>query len=434
MSSTLLEQYDARLDLVLQTAEGRTGEGPSWLREHRRRALAIFREHGVPTPRTEEWKYTPLRSVAETEWQPVEPGPALFDFALPFAVEGSLRAVMVNGQLDRNLSDLPAVPGLTVCSLASALLDHGDKVEKHFGSVASIQAHPFGALNTALFHDGLFVHVARGAAVEQVLEIVHIACGDGQVIAPRILLVLEEGSAIKLTERYVSAGEAASLVIPVTESIVARDANAEHVRVQDESLKSTHIGLWESRVQTGASCIAYNVVYGAALHRLDHNIAMAGEHSTTRLDGVVVADGSQLVDNHTKLDHAVPNCNSFEVYKQIIDDQATIVFNGKIYVHPHAQKTDAKQTNQALLLSPDATINSKPQLEIFADDVKCTHGATVGQLEESPLFYLMSRGMPRAQAQSILVYAFAAEVLELITMEEVKRDLERRLFDKLGVD
>ena len=159
-----------------------------------------------------------------------------------------------------------------------------------------------------------------------------------------------------------------------------------------------------------------------------------GENCTTRLDGVVCAAKEQHIDNHTRLDHAVPNCNSFEIYKQIIAEKATVVFNGKIFVHQDAQKTDAKQTNQALLLSPTATINSKPQLEIFADDVKCTHGATVGQLEDLPMFYMRSRGVSKDEAQAVLVYAFAAEVLEMITIEPVKKALETRLYEKLGID
>ena len=172
--------------------------------------------------------------------------------------------------------------------------------------------------------------------------------------------------------------------------------------------------------------------FGGAIARTDQEIWLGGRHIVTRLDGVVVARGGQLIDNHTRLDHAMPNCNSFEVYKQIVDDEATVVFNGKIFVHQDAQKTDAVQNNAALLLSPKATIDSKPQLEIFADDVKCTHGATVGRIEDTPLFYLRSRGIPIEQATGILVYAFAAEVLELISIPEVRDRLEARLFEKLG--
>lgn len=423
--------YPSQIGALIDEGRNLTAEGPAWLRALRARALDIVEQSGIPTPKNEEWKYTPLREVAERAWMAPEPGPAVFDFPLPFVVEKSLRVVLVNGRLDRNLSDFRSVPGLFITGLFDAL-NTGEAIEGWLGQAAKIDNHPFAALNTALFRDGIVVRVGRGAVIEPVIEIVHIAATDGQVCAPRVLLIAEEGSTAKIVERYISTPEA-TLNLSVTESFIAADANIEHVRVQDESESSTHIGLWEARQDKGSTYLAYNVAFGARLARLDHNIYIGGEHATTRLDGVAVAHGEQLLDNHTSLDHAVPNCSSFEVYKQIIDDEATIVFNGKIMVYEDAQKTDAKQTNQALLLSPNATINSKPQLEIFADDVKCTHGATVGRLEETPLFYLMSRGVPRAQAESILVYAFAAEVLELISIEPLKVDLERRLFEKLAL-
>ena len=424
--------YPSQIGELIEEGRRLTAEGPEWLRALRARALEIVETNGIPTPKNEEWKYTPLREVAERAWTAPEPGPAVFDFDLPFVVEGSLRVVLVNGRLDRNLSDFRAVAGLTITSLFDAL-NTGDELQDWLGQAAKIENHPFAALNTALFRDGIVIRVTRGAVIEPVIEIVHVVAAEGQASAPRVLVVAEEGSTAKIVERYVSAENVSTLNLPVTESFIAADANIEHVRVQDESEAANHIGLWEARQEKGSTYLAYNVAYGGRLARLDHSIFIGGEHATTRLDGVAVAHGEQLIDNHTNLDHAVPNCGSFEVYKQIIDDEATIVFNGKIMVYQDAQKTDAKQTNQALLLSPNATINSKPQLEIFADDVKCTHGATVGQLEETPLFYLMSRGMPRAQAEGILVYAFAAEVLELISIEPLKDDLERRLFEKLGV-
>lgn len=429
--STTISAYPDQLEDLLAYAEGRTGEGPSWLKEQRRRALALFRESGVPTMKNEEWKYTPLRHVAETQWKPSFGEDTTFQ--APFLVPGSIRVVLVNGRLNESLSSLQSAEGLILTTLDSALILHPELIEKNFGTVAALPRHPFAALNSAIWAGGLFIHLAKNASIEPVIEIVHVSTGSGFAVAPRILVVAEEGAEAKITERYVTENESANLILPVTESIIANEANVEHVRIQVEEEESYHIGLWESTMGTNTTFHAYNLVFGAKLHRLDQNITLTGEHSSCRLDGVVIGHGDQLLDNHTRLDHSVPNCTSFEVYKQIIDDNSTIVFNGKIFVHPDAQKTDAKQTNQALLLSPNATINSKPQLEIFADDVKCTHGATVGQLEETPLFYLMSRGMPKAQAKGILVYAFAAEVLELVSIREVVDDLEERLLKKLAV-
>lgn len=406
------------------------GGEPDWLSALRRRGQEEFARIGVPTTHTEEWKYTPLREMAGREWVKAEGGPATFPFDLPFVVSGSLRAVVVNGRLDRNQSSLDAPAGLTVKSLRDAWTEMPEKIKDHLGQASAIDRHPFAALNTAIFEDGLLIHIGKNADIEPVLEIVHVAAEDGTVSAPRILLIAEEGCRVRIVERYI--GEDETLTLPVTEAFISANAHVTHIRVQDEGAKATHLGQWESRLERDCHYGSANVAYGGLLARLDQNLTLGGENIECRLDGVVVARGRQILDNHTRLDHAVPNCESYEIYKQIIDDQATVVFNGAIYVHPDAQKTDAEQTNQALLLSPDATINSKPQLEIFADDVKCTHGATVGQIEADPLFYMRSRGIPRETANGLLVYAFAAEVLELIEIDELREDLEKRLYEKLG--
>ncbi len=395
----------------------------------RARAREAFASQGIPTPRHAEWKYTPLREVAEAEWTPGEPGPAVFDFELPFRVEGSVRIVLVNGRFDRNLSEIPTVRGLSASSLHSAMIERPEALAR-LGELVALDAFPFAALNTALWQDGLYLEIS--GEVEPVIEIVHVAVGQGQAIAPRLFISAGEAASARIVENWISEPGARCLTIPVCESFIAAGARIEHVRIQDEAESGFHIGLWESRQDRDSEYKAYNIAFGASIGRLDQNIDICGEHAITRLDGVAAAMGSQIIDNHTRLDHAVPNCNSFEIYKQVIGGAASVVFNGKIMVHQDAQKTDAKQTNQALLLSPDASIYSKPQLEIFADDVKCTHGATVGQLEDTPRFYMMSRGIPRSEADRLLVYAFAAEVLELISIDEVREALEARLMAKLG--
>lgn len=432
--STTIERYEAGLTALVDLAKNPQVAGPEWLQTIRARGLAAHENIGVPNPKHEEWKYTPLRSLLEANFTPSEPGPAVFDTELPRYEEGSVRIVLVNGRFDRNLSDGPTVKGLSVHPLYNALIERPDAVEPYLGKIARFEKHTFAALNTAAFLDGVFIHISEGAAIEPLIEIVHLGTGDKQTSLPRLLIVAEQASTAKIVETYVTEGNVTHLTIPVCEVSIAKHANIEHVRVQDEAESTYHIGLWETRQAGDSEYRSYNVAFGGHVARLDQAIDLQGEHCTTRLDGVVVATGNQLIDNHTSLDHALPNCNSFEVYKQVVGDSATVVFNGKIFVHPHAQKTDAKQTNQALLLSPTATINSKPQLEIFADDVKCTHGATVGQLEDLPLFYMRQRGVPKALAQSLLVYAFAAEVLELISIDSVKTTLEARLFSKLGTD
>ena len=427
----VLQRYDTELGSLLDHAEKNAAQGPEWLRVLRAAGLATHRELGIPTPKNEEWKYTPLRPLTTHTFSPSEPGPAVFGFELPFCCEGS-RIVLVNGRLDRNLLSVKPTRGLTVKSLRDAIVEDEALVREHLGQVAKTSAHTFAALNTALFEDGLLIHLARGTMVEEPIEIVHVTSGDGQCVAPRTLIVAEEGTSAKIVETFVTDGGGTNLVLPVTEVVTARDANIEHVRLQDESESTYSSALWAITQHDASEYRSYNVAFGGAIARTDQEFWLGGRNIVTRLDGVVVARGKQLIDNHTRLDHAMPDCNSFEVYKQIVDDEATVVFNGKIFVHQDAQKTDAVQNNAALLLSPRATIDSKPQLEIFADDVKCTHGATVGRLEDTPLFYLRSRGLPRSQAEGILVYAFAAEVLELITLAPLRERLEARLFEKLG--
>lgn len=425
------------------TGVARAEGGPAWLRESRQKAFDAYLAHGAPTTKREEWKYTSLREVLEANWTAGEPGPAVFERDLPAFSEGSVRVVLVNGRFDRNLSGGAEPAGLQVASLRDALSEGW--VEARLGRAEPDTTrtvdrelrpdfHVFGSLNTATFEDGVAIRVAAGTVVEPIVEIVHISTGAGQMFSPRLLIEVEAGASVRFVETYVTDGTGATLTLPVTEVFVASGANVEHVRFQDEGDEATHIGLWQTRQEAESEYRSYNVCFGSRLARVDQGVWLGGERTVTRLDGVVCANGRQHIDNHTRLDHAMPHGESFEIYKQIVDDEATVVFNGKIFVHQDAQKTDAKQTNQALLLSPKATIDSKPQLEIFADDVKCTHGATVGQLEDLPLFYMRQRGVPKSEAEAVLVYAFAAEVLELVSIDDVRLALERRLYEKLGVD
>ncbi|MCH7904852.1 MAG: Fe-S cluster assembly protein SufD [Armatimonadetes bacterium] len=429
MAIELMRRYETDLSSLLDHAEAQAAHGAAWLRGLREQAIAIHREHGFPTPKNEEWKYTPLRAAASREWRLAEPGPAVFERDLPFVSDGA-RVVFVNGLFDRNQLSFKPVSGLTIKSLRDAI-DAGE-VEGSLGEIAKIEEHSLAALNTALFEDGVYIHLAAGTSVSETIEIVHVTSGDGQIITPRVLIIAEQGTKASIVETYVTDGDGTNLVLPVTEVLTASGANIEHVRVQVESDKTYSVALWEIRQEGESEYRSYNIAFGGAIARTDQNLWLGGEYIVTRLDGIVIANGKQLIDNHTRLDHAMPNCNSFEIYKQIVDGEATVVFNGKIFVHQDAQKTDAVQTNQALLLSPKATINSKPQLEIFADDVKCTHGATVGQIEEEQLFYLRTRGLAVGDATAILVFAFAAEVLDLISDEGVRKSLEKRILAKLS--
>jgi len=269
--------------------------------------------------------------------------------------------------------------------------------------------------------------------VEDPVHIVFLTKADqaGFVTHPRVLVEVGENAQVKVIESYVGL-TGSYFTNAVTEVFVEANGVAEHVRVQDETDEAFHIATSAVHQEADSTYTSYSVQFGGRVGRVDVNLWLNGEHTESRLDGVYVAHGEQVLDNKTRIDHAKANCHSFEVYKGILMGRSTGVFNGKIFVYEDAQKTDAKQTNQALLLSPTATINTKPQLEIFADDVKCTHGATVGQLREDALFYLRSRGIPLEEARALLTYAFASEVLERITVEPVRVGLEQLLYEKLA--
>lgn len=421
--------YAAELGGIQAGFDRANQSGADWVKQLRTRGLEQHRKQGIPMMSHEEWKYTSLRTIAGRTYTGAA-GTATFQ---PTASTGSIVVAFVDGKFRADLSRLSSVDGVEIASLAEKLNGGDSFVEQHLGALAAIEEHPFAAAATALLEDGVLIHLRAGAMVEQVIELAFHTASDSAMVAPRVLIVAEKSSCAKIVETYTSASSQ-SITLPITEVFVAQDANIEHVRIQDESVESDHLGLWQVRQEQNSEYRSYNVCLGAKLGRVDQALWLGGRHVTTRLDGVVIAAGDQVLDNHSRLDHAVPDGNSFEIYKQIVKDDATVVFNGKIFVHQDAQKTDAKQTNQALLLSPGATINSKPQLEIFADDVKCTHGATVGSLEDLPLFYLRARGVPKAEAEALLVYAFAAEVIELISMDEVKDRIEDRLYSKLGIE
>jgi Fe-S cluster assembly protein SufD len=331
----------------------------------------------------------------------------------------------VNGRYSPGLSSIEDLPrGLRVASLA-------DVIPAELGTSADTDATPFRSLNEALWEDGAYVHVSKGVEVAEPIHLLFIASGgaEPQAIHPRVLIVAERGSRARVVESY--AGSGRYLTNALSEVFVREDAALEHTKVEEEAETAYHLAAIHVEQQARSTYESNNVAFGGKLARTDLNVAIAGEHCETWLNGAYAAFGEQLIDNHTRIDHAVPNCHSFEVYKGILGDKGVGVFNGKIYVHPDAQKTDAKQTNKALLLSRTATMNTKPQLEIYADDVKCTHGATVGQLDEDQLFYLRSRGLSLVEARTLLTYAFVSEVLEKVSVQPLRERLEERLMDRV---
>jgi Fe-S cluster assembly protein SufD len=409
-----------------------TASGPAWLWQERERAMAAFAAQGFPTTRDEEWRFTPVTPIAETAFVPgellhVPPG----DVAKwTFGADTAAELVFVNGIFVPALSriaDLP--PGLEVGTLSLVLGAGGTVVEPHLTKVAPFSGSPFTALNSAFFEDGAFLHVRRNAVIEQPVHVLFYSTVSGapSVSHPRLLAVVGEHAEARIVETYAGPAGHVYFTNAVSEFVAGDRAVVDHYRVQRESTAAYHVGAMQLRTGRETVFVSHNLALGGALARNDIGAVLDGEGGDTTLNGLYVGDGTQLVDNHTTIDHAQPHNGSHEVYKGLLGGRARGVFNGKIIVRPDAQKTDAKQTNKALLLSDEAQINTKPQLEIFADDVKCTHGATVGQLDPDMLFYLRARGLGLADARALLIRSFAGDAVNRVKFAPLRERLEDTL-------
>jgi Fe-S cluster assembly protein SufD len=377
-----------------------------------------------------------VAGIAQVAWRLPRPGGAP---SIPAGELAALRLecpahelVFVNGRFAPGLSDPGSLPpGVTVRSLAEAL-EAPEVIEQWLGSIASADIHAFTALNTARLADGAVLLVGRGVTVPQPIHLVFLADLDaGEAVHPRNLVVAAESSNVTVVESYLSRRDSASFTNAVTEIAVGANARVEHLKLQRESEQAFHVGTIEVRQERDSRFRSFSFALGGGLARTNIYSVMAGEGSDCTMNGLYLLHGSQHIDHQTRIEHAYPNCSSREIYKGILDGNSHAVFNGKVFVRPEAQKTDGKQTNRNLLLSDGAKVDTKPQLEIFADDVKCTHGATVGSLDELSLFYLASRGISAARARRLLTYGFAAEVLEEIHQEPIRRQLERLVFERL---
>ncbi len=412
------------------------GAEPNWLARLRADAFARFEELGFPTTRYEEWKYTSVQPIVETEFRPASLNTGMTAGRIEQTFGTSpVRLVFVNGLYAPQLSSVGSLPqGVTVINMASALATNADGLEPYLGRFAKFRDHAFVALNTALFRDGAFVHIPRGVVVEDPIQLLFIAdAADGAYDSHiRNLFVADENSQATLIESHWGKDGQTYFSNIVTEIAVAPRANLDHYKVQEESAQAFHIATQQLEQSETSVFSSHSITFGGGLVRNDINARLGGEHIECTVNGLYVLDGRQHVDNHTAIDHALPNCNSHELYKGIMDGKSTGVFNGKIFVRQDAQKTDAKQTNQNLLLSRDAMIDTKPQLEIYADDVRCTHGATIGQLDADALFYLRTRGIGEAEARAMLVQAFAGDLLNRIKVETLRERLETALMEKLG--
>ncbi len=417
----------------------REGREPGSLTALRGSAFERFSQLGFPGRRDEEWRFTNVAPIAQTAFrldsEAAAPTQSLPAEALEkYRYEGAHELIFVNGRFSTELSRLEQFPeGVVIGSLAEALASAPERLEAHLARLASFEKHPFVALNTAFFADGALVWVPRGVIVERPINVIHVGAAGAEPLAcfPRHLIVAEESSQVTVVEQYGSVGDDVYLTCPVTEVVTEDNAVIDHYKLQRESTDAYHVSTFQLHQERDSNFSSHSISWGGGLVRNDVNAVLAGEGCESTLNGLYMVEGSQLVDNHMRVEHKAAHCDSHELFKGILEGKARAVFNGRIYVHPGAQKTDAKQTNRNLLLSPDALCNSHPQLEIFADDVKCTHGSTVGQLDETAVFYLRSRGIGEEAAKSLLTYAFAADIVGRIKVAEVRRDLEEFLFRRL---
>ncbi|MGA9119603.1 MAG: Fe-S cluster assembly protein SufD [Bacteroidota bacterium] len=431
---TALRMYEK----VFEELISRDGSEPEDLRVLRRGAFTRFKELGFPTNKHEEWRFTNVSPVTTTYFSTRQhestsvriPDPARWSFAGDDAVT----VVLVNGIWSEELSnvrDLP--PGIEVLPLPRAIALRREEIGANLGKITDSESNPFSALNTALFDDGVLIHVHAGASISRPVQILAFSAPSERplVIFPRILVVAGRDSSVSLVEMYAGDEGGPGFTNAITEVYLAEGARVEHDKVQIESSKHYHIATMAVR-QAERSVFTSNAIsFGGLLVRNGVEVTLAGRDADCTLNGLSVAAGTQLVDNHTSIDHATEHCTSHELYKTILGGSARGVFNGKIFVRPGAQKTDAKQTNKTVLLSTEALMHTKPQLEIFADDVKCTHGATIGQLDDEQLFYLRARGIDRDTARDMLTLAFANDVVSRIHVDPLKEHLEQLLRDRL---
>ena len=416
--------------------ERRLGSQPESVAVMRRAGREHFADVGFPSTRQEEWRRTNVAPISRTRFRypAADPDALPRERLEPFQLADCAELVFVNGRFAPGLSQRPELPeGVFAGSLATALAEHPELVVPYLGRYADLE-HPFVALNTAHLGDGLFVYVPRGVVVEKTLHAIFFGTGeDGEatVSYPRNLVVAGESSQLTVIESYGGLPGERYFTCPVTEIVGEANSVVDHYRLGQESLDAFHVATQKIHLERDANLFTHSINHGGALVRNDIQAYLDGEGISCTMNGLYLARGRQHVDHQMLVDHAKPHCHSYELFKGILEDRARAVFNGRIRVHQDAQKTDGVQSNRNLLLSKEALVHSNPQLEIFADDVRCTHGSTTGHLDDEAVFYLRSRGIGEAAAKSLLTYAFAGEVLEEIRLEAVRKDLEEFLFTRL---
>jgi Fe-S cluster assembly protein SufD len=411
---------------------------PAWLRQLRRSGAERFAARGFPTTHEEAWRFTDVSPLARTPFAALH---APRTRATPEAVERVLggpvgfRVVFVDGLFEPALSAIAGLPrGVKVGSLAEVLATDGDLLAQHLGRYADLDRNPFTALSTAFIRDGAFVLIPKGVAVAQPIYLLFLtsSAAEGCAIYPRNVIVVEREASATVVEAYAALDSGEYLTDAVTEIVLGEGARGRHLRVQQESDEAFHMATSQSSQQRDSDFFSTTVALGARLSRHDVNAVLDGPGARLLLNGLSILGGQQHVDHHTTIEHAQPHGESHELFNGILDGRARGVFTGRIIVRPGAQRTDSKQTNNNVLLSESARADSQPQLEIYADDVKCTHGATIGPLDPNAVFYLETRGIGAGEARQLLTYGFAADIVSRLDDPELRDRLDRLVRARLG--
>ncbi len=419
-------------DEFVRLRETLPGDALPWLRRLRETGLASLLDTGFPTLRQEDWKYTSVAAIAQARFQLVAPASAELTTAQidRWCLPDTHRLVFVNGRYQPKASCIGALSaGVSLSSLAQSLAQDPEPLQAMLETAPNPSG--FTALNAAFMADGAVIRLAAGAALDWPVHLLFISTQPELAVQTRNLVLAGAGSRVSVIEQHVAIGADTGFTNTITSLVAEREAEIEHHKLQQESLKAFHIAAVHADLRYGSRFTSRAFALGAGLARTDVAVGLNAERASCELDGLYVTGGRQHIDHHTRIDHAQPYGTSREFYKGVLAGASHAVFNGRVIVHPHAQHTDAYQANRNLLLSENAEVDTKPQLEIFADDVKCSHGATVGQLDPAQVFYLRSRGLDDAAARALLVFAFAAEVIERVQIAPLRTRLETLLRQRL---
>jgi Fe-S cluster assembly protein SufD len=430
-AQSYLEQFDRQ-------EQSLTGALPDWLRAQKKAALERFADRGFPDPRHEEWRYTNVRPIAKKAFRAADPAPVALEpgdlGTWRFAGLDAHTLVFVNGRFSAELSSTDdRIAGVRIVPLSGALTNQPDALAGALGSVVDDALNSFAALNTAFLADGAYVHIPRGVVLEKPVYLMFVSTAEPEAIVshPRIVIHASEGSESRIIEHYVGQSGSANFTNTVTEVITEPNASVRHYLLQEEAAESYHIGSIHVRQSRDSRFSSYNVNLGGRLVRNDINVRLSEQGAQVDLNGLFIVDGRQHVDNHTRIHHAAPRTYSDESYRGVADGHGRGVFKGRVLVDRDSQKIESHQNSANLLLSEHAEIDTKPELVIYADDVVCSHGATVGQLDEQALYYLRSRAIDEETARGLLVFAFADEVVQRMDIAPIRERLEHRIVGRL---